>query len=118
MRPKPGAFNPSPYMELSVVHTSGMSDSEIWGVGKQTLGIEPGRDKIYGRADVPVQSLADVNLRALRDDKPFNRHTSVIDWPIESDANETKERWKQITLELSEDPRIHLVRPTTPVGSF
>jgi len=98
-----------------VAHSSGLSDTEIWEVGKQTLGTEPGREKIYGRADVPVQSLVDVKLRALRDDKPFKRHTSVVDWPIGSDANETKELWKQITLELSEDLRINLALPTTPV---
>lgn len=117
-RPKPGAFNPSPYMELSVVHTSGLSDLDIWEIGRQTLGSEPGREKIYGRADIRVQSLVDVKLRALRDDKPFKRHTSVVDWPIGSDANETKERWKQITLELSEDLRISLMLPTTPVVRF
>lgn len=115
-RPKPGAFNPSPYMELSVVHSSGLSESEIWEVGEKTLSGEPGRDHIYGRADVPVISLADVRLRALRDDKPFMRHTSVIDWPIGSDGNETKALWKQITLELSEDLRINLALPATPVG--
>ena len=71
--------------------------------------------KIYGRADVPVQSLLDVRLRALRDDKPFKRHTSVLDWPLGSDANETKELWKQICLELSEDLRISLALPVTPV---
>ena len=114
-RPKPGAFNPSPHMELSVVHSSGLNDSEIWGVGTQTLGTQPGRGTIYGRADIPVQSLLDVMLRALRDDKPFKRHTSVIDWPIGSDGNETKERWKQITLELSEDPHVQLALPATPV---
>ena len=105
----------APHMELSGVQSSGLNDSEIWGVGTQTLGTQPGRGTIYGRADIPVQSLLDVMLRALRDDKPFKRHTSVIDWPIGSDGNETKERWKQITLELSEDPRVQLVLPATPV---
>jgi hypothetical protein len=115
-RPKPGAFNPSPYIELSVVHASGLSDSEIWEVGRQTLSGEAGRDHIYSRADVPIISLSDVKLRALRDDKPFVRHTSVIDWPIGSDGNETKALWKQITLELSEDLRVNLAFPPVPIG--
>jgi len=115
-RPKPGAFNPSPYMELSVVHSSGLSDLELWEIGRKTLSGEVGRDHIYGRADVPVVSLADVKLRALRDDKPFVRHTSVIDWPIGSDGNETKALWKQITLELSEDLRINFTFPAMPIG--
>lgn len=114
-RPKPSAFDPSPYMELSVVHSSGLSDSETWDIGKHTLGSEPGRNKIYARADAPVQLYMDLALRALRDNKPFNRHTSIIGWPIESDAAETKQRWKLICLELSENPRMHLATPTNPI---
>jgi hypothetical protein len=114
-RPKPGAFNPSPHNELSVAHSSGLSASEIWDLGTQTLRTEPGREKIYARADAPVQSFMDVKLRAFRDDDPFKRHTSVVDWPIGSDPNETKELWKLIALELSEDHRINLAVPETPV---
>jgi hypothetical protein len=114
-RPKPDVFDPSPYMELSTVHSSGLADEDIWAIGRQTLRSEPGRNKIYARADVPVQSLLDVKLRALRDDKPFQRHTSVIDWPLGSDPNQTKALWIQICLELSEDPRICLAIPSTPV---
>lgn len=115
-RPKPSAFNPSPHIELSVAHTSDLSDAEIWELGKRTLGGAPGRERLHGRADVKVQSLLDVRLRALRDDKPFKRHTSVVDWPIGSDANETKELWKLITLQLSEDSRITLVLPGVPIA--
>src|SRR5579863_9903378 len=115
-RPKPDVFDPSPYMELSTVHSSGLTDEDVWAIGRQTLRSEPGRNTIYARADVPVQSLLDVRLRALRDDKPFQRHTSVIDWPIGSDANETKELWKLITLQLSEDSRITLVLPGVPIA--
>ena len=102
-------------MELSVVHSSGLSDADTWEIGKQTLGNETGRDKIYARVDAPVQSFLDLKLRALRDDKPFKRHTSVIDWPIGSDAAETKQAWKLICLELSEDPRVSLALPADPV---
>ena len=98
------------------MHSSGLSDSEIWEVGRQTLSGEAGRDHIYGRADVPFIPLSDVKLRALRDDKPFVRHTSVIDWPIGSDGDETKALWKQITLELSEDLRVNLAFPAKPIG--
>lgn len=114
-RPKPSAFNPSPHIELSVAHTSGLPNAEIWDLGKQTLGSEPGREKLHGRADVQVQSFVDVRLRTLRDDRPFKRHTCVVDWPLGSDANETKELWKQITLELSEDSRVTLVLPKAPI---
>ena len=114
-RPARGAFDPSPHMELSVVHTSGLVEYEVWEIGKQTIGSAPGSRTIYGRADIPVQSLTDVRLRALRDDKPFIRHTSVIDWPLGSDGNDTKARWLQICLELSEDPCIKLELPPIPI---
>jgi hypothetical protein len=110
-RPKPGAFNPSPHNVLSVVHSSGLLEPEIWAVGKQTLGSQPGRETIYARADIPVLSFVDVKLRAIRDDKPFERHTSVLDWPQGTDANERKQLWKHICLELSEDLRIRLAVP-------
>jgi hypothetical protein len=113
-RPKRGAFDPSPHMELSVVHSSGLTETEVWELGEQTKGSTPGRRNIYARADIPVQTLMDVKLRALRDDKPFIRHTSVIDWPLGSDGNEAKALWLQICLELSEDHRIRLEFPVAP----
>jgi hypothetical protein len=115
LRPKPSAFDPSPYMELSTVHISGLSSDSVWAIGKQTLGNQPGRDKIHARADIPVESLIDVKLRALRDDRPFERHTSVIDWPIGSDGNEAKALWLEICLKLSEDARINLALPAEPI---
>jgi hypothetical protein len=102
-------------MELSVVHSSGLTENGVWELGQMTVGSAPGRRNIYGRADIPVESLADVNLRALRDDKPFVRHTSVIDWPLGSDGNDTKALWLQICLELSQDHRVRLELPQTPV---
>ena len=56
-RPRPGAFNPSPHDKLSVAHSTGLFDHEVWEIGMLTLGTQPGRDKIYGRADVPVKEL-------------------------------------------------------------
>ncbi len=114
MRPKRDAFYPK-NMELSVVHTSGLVEDDVWEFGKRTIGSAPGRTKIYGRADIPVQSLTEVSLRALRDDKPFIRHTSVIDWPLGSDGNDAKARWLQICVELSEDYRISLELPAVPI---
>lgn len=114
-RPKPSAFIPPSDRKLSVVHTSGLSDAEIWTIGKQTLGGGISRGTIYARADVHVQSLLEVELRAIRDDKPFKRHTSVIGWPSRADEGETKALWKQIALTLSEDARLTLVIPAIPI---
>lgn len=110
-RPKPSAFDPSPYHELSVVHSSELSEPEIWQLGNHIRGAKPGRTSIFCRVDAPVEAFNDVKLRALRDDNPFERHTSVVDWPLGSDGNDTKALWKAICLDLSEDSRISVEFP-------
>jgi len=114
-RPKPGAFDPSPHNELSVVHSSALQDREVWEIGIHTLGTQPGRDKIHGRADVPVRALTERKLRAILDDNPFKRHTSVIGWPAPADPDERKQQRKQLCLELSQDPDIRLIIPESPI---
>jgi hypothetical protein len=115
MRPKPSAFDPTPYTELSVVHITGLANVTVWGLAKKTLGNQPGRDKIHARADLPVKELLEQNLRAILDDNPFKRHTSVVGWPDIAEANERKARWKEICLALSESPDVTLVIPSTPI---
>ena len=115
-RPKPGAFYPPPDDQLSVVHTTGLADSDVWEIGRlHALGSEPPRDKIHGRADLPVKALIDRKLRAIRDDNPFERHTSVVDWPQSSDPDERKQQRTLICLELSQDPAVRLVVPESPI---
>jgi hypothetical protein len=115
LRPKPKVFDPFPHKELSVVHSTGLADEEIWKIGSQTLRTQRGRSTIYGRANVPVHALNDQNLRAIRDNDPFDRHTSVTGWPEGEDAHETKQIWKQICLELSQHPSVNLARPASPI---
>jgi hypothetical protein len=112
---KRAAFDPSPYNELSVVHSTGLPDGDVWEIGKQTLTNHPGRDKIHGRADIPVKSLVERKLRAVRDDNPFQRHTSVVGWPESADSDERKRQRLAICLELSQDPSIKHVIPETPI---
>jgi len=116
MRPKPAAFDPPPNKSLSVVHATGLQEQEVWEIGKLTLGTQPGRDKIHGRADLPVKALVKRKLRAFLDDNPFKRHTSVVGWPKPEDADERKQQRKQICLELSLDPDVKLVLPESPVA--
>jgi hypothetical protein len=97
------------------VHSTGLPDRDVWEIGIQTLGTQPGRDKIHGRADVPVRVLAKEKLRAIRDDNPFKRHTSVVGWPKPADPDEGKQLRKQICLELSQNPEIKLAIPDNPV---
>jgi hypothetical protein len=114
-RPKPAAFDPSPYNELSTIHTTGLSHEAIWDIAVNALGDRPGRDQIHARADLPVDELLERKLRAVRDDDPFTRHTLVLGWPQPADPNQRKEPWKEICLALSQCPRVELVIPAAPI---
>jgi hypothetical protein len=114
-RPHPAAFDPSPYKELSAIHITGLSHAVVWEVAALALGDKPGRDRIYARADVPVDELVDQGLRAVRDDDPFARHTSVLGWPDLADLDQRKEQWKEICLALSQCRRVELVIPQSPI---
>jgi hypothetical protein len=115
-RPKWGAFDPWPYDELSVVHSTGLPEPDVWTIGKLTLRDAPGRRTIYGRADVPLNTLITRKLRAIRNDKPFERHSSVVGWPHSTDADEMKQLYKSICLEISQDPDVKLLIPENPVS--
>ena len=110
-----GAFDPGRYDELSVVHSTGLPDTDVWEIGKLTLGTQIGRDKIRGRADVPVKALIRNKLRAIRDDKPFKRHTSVVGWPNPDDPDQKKQQRIDICLKLSQDPDVKLFIPESPI---
>lgn len=120
LRPKPQAFNPAPHKELSVIHSTGLVDKQIWNIGMQTVGTQPGRSRIHGRADIRVHVFTDQRLCVIRNNDPFDRHTSVSGWPQGKDADETKQIWKQICLELSQHPTVKLALPnasTTVAGN-
>ena len=114
-RVKPGAFSPPPDLSLSAVHSTGVQELNIWSIGRRTLGTQPGRNTIYGRADLPVESLIAQKLQAIRDDNPFERHTSVVGWPQDPDKERQKEDIKAICLEISLDPKVRLVAADPPV---
>jgi len=115
-RPKPAAFYPPPDSRLSVVHSSGLLDHDVWQIGILTLGSQAGRDKIHGRADALVNALLKRKLRAILDHNPFRRHTSVIGWPESANPDEMKQQRKLICLELSQDAEIKLVIPESPIA--
>jgi hypothetical protein len=107
-KPKPAAFNPAPYDELSTAHITGLQDEAVWLVSRGALGTQPGRDKIYARADLAVAAVQRLDLKAVRDNDPFERHTVIVGWPKSSDVSEQKERWLQIALELSQEATLHI----------
>jgi hypothetical protein len=114
-RPKPGAFDPSPYAELSVAHTTQLPIQDVWRLAALTLTSQSGRTTVYARADVPVHELTSNSLSATRDDDPFERHTFVAGWPDPGDDDQRKELRKEICLRLSQCPEVVLGIPTSPI---
>ena len=114
-RVNPSAFHPPPDLELSVTHTTDLQDDQIWEVALSTLSNAPGRETVYARADVPVETLESLNLIAVRDDDPFERHTCVKGWPKEEDPNQQKQKLKLICLEISQSPHVTLMLPAEPI---
>ncbi len=57
---------------------------------------------MYARGDVNTSELVRHDLKAIRDDDPFERHTVIIGWPAIDDLAERKERWLEIALHLSQ----------------
>ena len=48
--------------ELSVIHSTGLTEEAIWQTGQLTVGSSPERTKIRARADMPVLCLNTCNL--------------------------------------------------------
>lgn len=110
-----GAFIPPPDSKLSVLHSSGLQEQEIWESARQTLRTQIGREKVYGRADLVVRELIDRKLKAIRDDDPFERHTSVVGWPQNADPDQRKADIKALCLELSQDTDTRVLILDSPI---
>lgn len=104
---KTGAFDPSPHLQLSVGHTTGLDDSVVWELG-EIVRQHTGRPKLHARADVSVAAIQRNNLRAVRDDTPFGRHTNVIGWPIVENDDERKRIWKTLATLLADQASLHI----------
>jgi hypothetical protein len=104
---KPGAFDPAPYTELSVGHTTALTVAEIWALGETVL-IHTGLPKLYARADIDVAHLAERKLKAIRDDQDYERHTNVIGWPDVEDPDLRKRVWKNIATSLADNATLAL----------
>jgi hypothetical protein len=109
------AFYPGATPELSVVHATGLDHVTIWDLAAKTLGDQPDRT-VYARADLPVKELIRNRLQAIRDDDPFERHTTVTGWPSHKNPDEQKALWKQICLEISQCSELRIFEAPTPIS--
>lgn len=107
-RVKPTAFDPTPHPELSVAHSTGLSDPEIWRLARQTLTLDTVRTAVYARADIRVAEFLAIKLKTIRDDHPFERHANVSGWPEIADQNERKRTWKGLALRLADKSELQV----------
>jgi len=104
---KTGAFNPSPYDELSVGHTTGLETVALWQLG-EVVRAYAGATKLHARADVDVRHATEKRLRAIRDDKDYERHTNVVGWPVIADEDIRKRIWKGLATHLADHASLEL----------
>lgn len=72
------AFIPPSNLELSVFHTTGQSDAEVWTTGRIHVADPRGR-RPYGRADIEVVEMFSRGLRT-RLDEPPPQHWVAEGW--------------------------------------
>ena len=79
---KPDAFIPHPRTDLSVTRHKGISERELWRIGR---AVASERQKtLFGRADTHARNIRDQGLDV--ESSPIQRnknHADVINWPIE-----------------------------------
>ena len=74
--------------QTSVARIVGLSDQDVWELGKQH--VEPLRGRpILARADISVQSVTNIGLR-VDPDEPPPRHANIAGWAEDTDAHMSK----------------------------
>jgi len=86
---KSRAFLPAKNRELSVCHTQGMKQNQIWKIGDSWLSTT-----VQYRADLKAESVIMSNLKVILDNNP-EHHVNITEWP------EDKNLQKSIALELA-----------------
>ena len=99
-RAKTPAFDPSPYKELSVGHSSGLDENATWQMGEAVRQLVK-KERLLARADLAVSHITERALYADRDDIDFGGHTNVAGWPEIADDDERKRVWKGIATQLA-----------------
>ena len=74
------AFMPPDDLCLSVFRTSGLSESDVWLIGK-TVGTERNKT-LHGRAEIVTLDVTKNNLDVNPDNNPPH-HANVVGWPQE-----------------------------------
>ncbi|MGH9490223.1 MAG: hypothetical protein ACRD2F_02295 [Terriglobales bacterium] len=94
------------------MHTTGLSEPEVWEAARIVLEHRPDQQAVRGRADFEAGAAIQEGLQVVRDDVPFPRHTAIAGWPAAGD--EEKTRRQEMAKRLAQVARLHL--PPYPSG--
>jgi hypothetical protein len=88
---KPDVFIPRPGTELSLTRHQGLTDSQIWGYGRQVAAEVKKADgqcsTLYGRADVKAEEFIKLRLPVYpRPTESNPNHAQAEGWPKEKSA--------------------------------
>lgn len=78
-RVKAIAFMPAPSLKLSVFNIEGITDDNIWKIGKDYVA-QPQSSTIKARADIEKNIISQQGLHINQDDNP-PRHANIEGWP-------------------------------------
>jgi hypothetical protein len=99
------AFLPTRSLQTSVFGVSGITEAEIWGIGKEVA--KQRSLTLYGRGDVSSSYIQAINLSLEIDNTP-RLHANIIDWP------EKKVEQQQRAIKLANKSNLILIPANNP----
>ena len=79
---KHNAFMPPPTGKKSVYRTSGLTENEIWNIGKQFVA-KPRNKTLRARGDIAASDIQERGLQIIPDKTPHPKHADIVGWPSE-----------------------------------
>jgi len=97
------AFLPPDDLKLSVFRTNGLTENDIWEIGKKEVMQKLAAPRtLYGRAEIKALKVQETGLSIEPDNIP-PRHANIVGWPKE------KSERKSIALQLAKKENAKLI---------
>ena len=85
-------------VDLSVFRISGLSDNEVWTIGREY--VQRGGRPIKARADLSAGAVYENNLEVIPDEQGHELHANITPFPIEKNLADRKTR-RTIAMKLA-----------------
>ena len=97
-------------VDLSVFRISGLSDTDVWTLGREHA---QGEGKpIKARADLLASNVYENNLKVIADGQGHERHATITPFPIEIEATPTDRKVRRATAARLADASELRIMPT------